>query len=76
MGFNTCRKPQTNSFQFRADVGGLLFKFPQLQDLLARDYPDDVGHSKLPQAMSKAKFPKLVTARNWNTVLKLVELTK
>jgi len=40
------------------------------------DYPDDVGHSKLPQAMSKAKFPKLVTARNWNTVLKLVELTK
>jgi uncharacterized protein (DUF1697 family) len=39
------------------------------------DYPDDVGHSKLPQAMNKAKFPKLVTARNWNTVLKLVELT-
>jgi len=40
------------------------------------DYPDDVGHSKLPQAMAKAKFPKLATARNWNTVLKLVELTK
>jgi uncharacterized protein (DUF1697 family) len=40
------------------------------------DYPDDVGHSKLPQSMSKAKFPKLATARNWNTVLKLVELTK
>lgn len=40
------------------------------------DYPEDVGHSKLPQAMSKAKFPKLATARNWNTVLKLVELTK
>ncbi len=39
------------------------------------DYPDDVGHSKLPQAMAKAKFPKLATARNWNTVLKLVELT-
>ena len=39
------------------------------------DYPDDVGHSKLPQAMGKAKFPRLATARNWNTVLKLVELT-
>lgn len=40
------------------------------------DYPEDVGHSKLPQAMNKAKFPKLASARNWNTVLKLVELTK
>jgi uncharacterized protein (DUF1697 family) len=39
------------------------------------DYPDDVGHSKLPQEMAKAKFPKLATARNWNTVTKLVELT-
>ncbi|MEO5866750.1 MAG: DUF1697 domain-containing protein [Sphingomonas sp.] len=39
------------------------------------DYPADVGHSTLPQAMAKAKFPKLATARNWNTVLKLVELT-
>ena len=40
------------------------------------DYPDDVGHSKLPQSMNKAKFPKLATARNWNTLLKLVELTR
>lgn len=39
------------------------------------DYPDDVGHSKLPQAMARAKFPKDATARNWNTVLKLVEAT-
>lgn len=39
------------------------------------DYPDDVGHSKLPQAMAKAKFPKVATARNWNTVVKLVEMT-
>ncbi|MFA5963827.1 MAG: DUF1697 domain-containing protein [Sphingomonas sp.] len=39
------------------------------------DYPDDVGHSKLPQAMARAKFPKLATARNWNSLLKLVELT-
>ena len=40
------------------------------------DYHDDVGHTKLPQSMNKAKFPKLATARNWNSVLKLVELTK
>ncbi len=39
------------------------------------DYPEDIGHSKLPQAMAWAKFPKLATARNWNTVFKLVELT-
>lgn len=38
------------------------------------DYPDDIGHSKLPQAMAKAKFPALATARNWNTVLKIAEL--
>jgi uncharacterized protein (DUF1697 family) len=39
------------------------------------DYPDDIGHSKLPQAMAKVKFPKAATARNWNTLVKLVELT-
>ncbi len=39
------------------------------------DYPDDVGQSKLPQAMARAKFPKEATARNWNTVLKLVAAT-
>lgn len=39
------------------------------------DYPDDIGHSKLPQAMARAKFPKAATARNWNTLLKLVALT-
>jgi len=39
------------------------------------DYPEDVGHSKLPQAMARAKFPRLATARNWNTILKLVDLT-
>ncbi|MET0308846.1 MAG: DUF1697 domain-containing protein [Sphingomonas sp.] len=38
------------------------------------DYPEDVGHSKLPQAMAKAKFPKLATARNWNTVNKLAAM--
>lgn len=38
------------------------------------DYPDDVGHSKLPQSMAKAKFPKLATARNWNTVNKLAAM--
>lgn len=39
------------------------------------DYPVDIGNSKLPQAMTRAKFPKAATARNWNTILKLVELT-
>ena len=38
------------------------------------DYPDDVGHSKLPQAMAKLKFPKVATMRNWNTVGKLRDL--
>ena len=42
---------------------------------LVVDYPEDVGHSKLAQAMAKAKFPKVATARNWNTLLKLAELT-
>lgn len=38
------------------------------------DYPEDVGHSKLPQGMAKAKFPKIATARNWNTVNKLAAM--
>lgn len=38
------------------------------------DYPEDVGHSKLPQAMARAKFPKRATARNWNTVNKLAAM--
>lgn len=40
------------------------------------DYPVDIGHSKLPQAMAKVKFPKASTGRNWNTLVKLVELTR
>lgn len=39
------------------------------------DYPIDIGHSKLPQAMAKVKLAVGATARNWNTVGKLVELT-
>lgn len=35
------------------------------------DYPDDIGHSTLHRPMAKLKFPKLATARNWNTVGKL-----
>jgi uncharacterized protein (DUF1697 family) len=38
------------------------------------DYADNIGDSKLPQAMAKAKFPKLATARNWNTVRKLAAM--
>lgn len=41
---------------------------------LYTDYPDGIGTSKLPQAMAKARFPKIATARNWNTVAKLAEL--
>lgn len=63
---------------------GLIGKLPDIYDGPERlkaigrelyiDYPDDVGHSKLPQAMAKVKFPKLQTARNWNTVGKLRDL--
>ena len=35
------------------------------------DYPHDIGHSTLHKAMAKLKFPKVATARNWNTVGKL-----
>ncbi|MEG3088451.1 DUF1697 domain-containing protein [Sphingomonas sp. PB4P5] len=38
------------------------------------DYADNIGDSKLPQAMAKLKFPKLATTRNWNTVIKLRDL--
>jgi uncharacterized protein (DUF1697 family) len=41
---------------------------------LYTDYPEDVGHSKLPQAMAKLKFPKLATMRNWNTIGKLAAM--
>ena len=40
------------------------------------DYPEGVGHSKLPQAMAKLKFPKIATMRNWNTVGKLAALLR
>jgi uncharacterized protein (DUF1697 family) len=38
------------------------------------DYPDGIGESKLPPALTKAKLPAS-TGRNWNTLLKLVEAT-
>ena len=38
------------------------------------DYPHDIGHSTLHKAMAKLKFPKLATARNWNTVGKLADM--
>ena len=63
---------------------GLIEKIPGIYDGPERlkaigrelyiDYPDDVGHSKLPQAMAKLKFPKIATMRNWNTVGKLRDL--
>ncbi len=39
------------------------------------DHVVNVGKSKLPQAMAKARLAVGATARNWNTVRKLAELT-
>lgn len=39
------------------------------------DYPAAIGRATLPQATAKLKFPAVGTARNWNTVEKLAELT-
>ena len=39
------------------------------------DYPHDIGHSTLHRVTAKLRFPRLATARNWNTVTKLLELT-
>jgi uncharacterized protein (DUF1697 family) len=38
---------------------------------LVIDFPAGVGGSKLDAAMRRLKFRAVVTARNWNTVLKL-----
>jgi uncharacterized protein (DUF1697 family) len=38
------------------------------------DFPLGQGQSVLPQAMAQLKFPKVATARNWNTVVKLAAL--
>ncbi|WP_267394818.1 DUF1697 domain-containing protein [Sphingomonas sp. GC_Shp_1] len=39
------------------------------------DYAAGVGRSTLPATMAKLKFPRVATARNWNTVTKLAALT-
>lgn len=38
------------------------------------DYPAGIGESRLHQVTAKLGFPKCVTARNWNTVLKLAAM--
>ncbi len=40
------------------------------------DFPDGQGRSDLIPAMAKAKFSKIATGRNWNTVLKLADLLR
>lgn len=35
------------------------------------DYPEGVGVSTIDRTMKRLKWPKVATARNWNTVLKL-----
>jgi len=72
------------SFHREPVPGELIEKIPEIYDGPERlkaigrelyiDFPEDVGHSKLPQAMAKLKFPKLATMRNWNTVGKLRNL--
>jgi uncharacterized protein (DUF1697 family) len=37
-------------------------------------YPDDMGHSRLTNALIEKKLGTRATARNWNTVLKLRDL--
>lgn len=37
------------------------------------DFPDGQGKSTIDRTMKKLKWPKVVTGRNWNTVLKLRE---
>jgi uncharacterized protein (DUF1697 family) len=39
-------------------------------------YPEDIGHSRLTTALIERKLGTRVTARNWNTVLKLQALTR
>lgn len=36
------------------------------------DFPEGIGRSNLTPAMNKARFPKATTARNWNTVRKII----
>lgn len=42
---------------------------------LFADYPAGIGRSTLHKATATLKFPTIATARNWNTVGKLVALT-
>jgi uncharacterized protein (DUF1697 family) len=43
---------------------------------LYASYPDDIGHSKLTAAMIERALKLRGTARNWNTVAKMAELTR
>jgi uncharacterized protein (DUF1697 family) len=43
---------------------------------LYASYPEDIGHSKLTAAMIERALKLRGTARNWNTVLKMAELTR
>ncbi len=38
------------------------------------DYPDGAERSALGPAMARARFPRIATARNWNTVVKLAAM--
>ena len=56
------------------DYGGPERLHPIGRELFV-DYPDGIGRSRLEPALNRAKLPPS-TARNWNTLLKLVEATR
>jgi uncharacterized protein (DUF1697 family) len=43
---------------------------------LYASYPDDIGHSKLTAALIERALKLRGTARNWNTVTKMADLTR
>ncbi len=53
-------------------------KGPETVELNGREaylhYPDDIGHSKLTNTVLEKKLGVPGTGRNWNTVLKLMEM--
>ncbi|MES2986578.1 MAG: DUF1697 domain-containing protein [Pseudomonadota bacterium] len=65
---------------FPTEALGRLEPGPELLHAIGRELYTDfrsqqgMRDSKLLQAMSKAKFPKIATARNWNTVNKLAAM--
>ncbi|SRR5258708_31902307 len=63
------------------DVGALdSYSGPEKKQILGRElyiyYSEDMGHSKLTNALIERKLGVRGTARNWNTVNKILELAE